>query len=161
MISACLLGICCRYDGRDSGCPDLIKMTSRFNYIPFCPEQLGGLSTPRPPARIVGGDGKDVLSAKARVLNSMDEDVTDAFIRGAEESLRIASMTETKIAFLKDKSPSCGIFIPGKNSGPESILGVTATLFNNHGIRILELNRETVFSTREFNMALNGICGTI
>ncbi|MBW1804961.1 MAG: DUF523 domain-containing protein [Deltaproteobacteria bacterium] len=65
LISGCLLGIRCRYDGRDSGSPHIISFSSSSNIIPFCPEQLGGLTTPRPPANIVGGDGRNVLSGTA------------------------------------------------------------------------------------------------
>lgn len=150
LISACLLDISCRYDGRGSGSPGIISMASSINIIPFCPEQLGGLSTPRPPARIVGGDGGDLFTGKARVINSMGEDVTDAFRRGAEESLRLARLTKAKIALLKDISPSCGLSTPYCDSPGGLGVGVTATLLNSSGIRTMEIHKGDGFPTQEF-----------
>ena len=83
MISACLLGVNCRYDGDNSACYDLLNFLDHVIFIPFCPEQLGGLPTPRPPANIKGGNGYDVLSGKATLINAAGEDVTKAFRQGA------------------------------------------------------------------------------
>ena len=143
----------------ESGCPDLIRMTSLFNFIPVCPEQSGGLPTPRLPSRIMGGYGKDVLSGKSKILNSADEDVTSAFIRGAEESLRIAHMTGAEIALLKDKSPSCGISVQDRSKNNKTIHGVTAALLHSHGIRIIELNSGSEFPTPDFKTLLEEVHG--
>lgn len=86
MISACLLGIHCRYDGGHSLCPDLADFATSVSFIVFCPEQLGGLPTPRSPANISGGDGCDILSGGASVMNVIGEDVTDSYRKGAEVS---------------------------------------------------------------------------
>ena len=150
LISACLLDISCRYDGRGSGSPGIISMVSSMNIIPFCPEQLGGLSTPRPPARIVGGDGGDLFTGKARVINSMGEDVSEAFRKGAEESLRLARLTKAMIVLLKDRSPSCGLSTPYCDSPGESGIGVTAALLNSSGIRTMEIHKGDAFPTTEF-----------
>ena len=75
MISACLLGIRCRYDGRHSICPDLVDFVASRQFTPFCPEQTGGLPTPRPAANIIGGDGRDILSGTARLVDNKGKDV--------------------------------------------------------------------------------------
>ena len=154
MISGCLLGICCRYDGGDSGCSDIIKYSPLLNIIPFCPEQLGGLSTPRAPAEIVGGAGNDVFSGNARVLNESGYDVTDAFIKGARETLNLARITGARIALVKDRSPSCGIDTPYCESGTGSGPGVTAALLKSSGIEVLELAGDSVFPSPEFREAI-------
>ena len=150
LISGCLLGISCRYDGRESGCPGIIKTVSLVNFTPFCPEQLGGLATPRPPANIVGGDGRDVLSGKARIINSLGEDVTEAFRRGAYESLKLARLMGAKIAVLKDQSPSCGLFTPYCESLDKKGIGVTAALFDSSGIKTLEMGGSDYFPSQDF-----------
>ena len=159
LISGCLVGICCRYDGGESSSPEVIDITSSASIIPFCPEQLGGLPTPRPPANIVGGDGKDVLSGKARVINSMEEDVTEAYRKGAEESLRLARLTGAGIALLKDRSPSCGIITPYCDKSGESGMGVTAALLSASGIQLLEINKVDEFPASEFNRLLERVYG--
>ena len=150
MISSCLLGIHCRYDGGKCDSYGIINFVPSANTIPFCPEQLGGLPTPRPPANIVGGDGRDVLSGRARVINSLEEDVTDAFKKGAEESLKLARLTGAGIALLKDKSPSCGLCTPycEKSTGPG--IGVTAALLDSSGIKIMDISPENNFPQRDF-----------
>lgn len=161
LISGCLLGISCRYDGGESGCYGIINMASSINIIPFCPEQLGGLSTPRPPARIVGGDGRDLLSGKAKVLNSIGQDVSEAFRTGAEESLKLARLAKAKIAVLKDRSPSCGLTTPYCDIAEESGMGVTAALFNSSGIRTIEIHEGDDFPTPEFIALFEEVYGII
>jgi uncharacterized protein YbbK (DUF523 family) len=136
MVSGCLLGIGCRYDGGTSASPGMIRFASSANLIPICPEQLGGLSTPRPSANIAGGDGDDVLSGYARVINKEGEDVTDAYKRGAEESLRLARLMGTGIALLRENSPSCGLSTPYCETKTGFGRGVTAALLHSSGIRV-------------------------
>ena len=145
LISACLLGIRCRYDGKERGCPGLIRLISSVQVIPFCPEQLGGLPTPRPPANIAGGDGGDVLSGKARVLTEGGGDVTEAYRKGAQESLRLARLYGADRALLKDKSPSCGLETPYCDSPTGSGEGVTAALFALSGIRTMDIRPDAEF----------------
>ena len=150
MISACLLGIPCRYDGRHSSCPHLINFLGSIHFIPFCPEQMGGLPTPRSPADIKGGDGCDILSGKARLINTDGDDVTKAFIKGAEAALNVARLAGSSIAVMKDKSPSCGLRTPYCEKTSGFGMGVAAALFESSGIRIFELGSQDVFPTREF-----------
>jgi len=140
LISSCLLGIECRYDGGHSRAEEIIEKAQEIQFIPICPEQLGGLSTPRAPSYIVKGDGKEVLSGHARVINSLGKDVTEAFIKGARESLKLARLTGATKAILKNKSPSCGLDTPYCNKDTGYGLGVTAALLLNAGITIIEIN---------------------
>jgi uncharacterized protein YbbK (DUF523 family) len=145
LVSGCLLGICCRYDGGTCASSGLIRSASSTNLIPICPEQLGGLSTPRPSASITGGDGDDVLSGCARVVNKEGEDVTDAYKRGAEESLRLARLTGARIALLRERSPSCGLSTPYCESKTGTGRGVTAALLHSSGIRVFGILPEEGF----------------
>ncbi|MBR4693191.1 MAG: DUF523 domain-containing protein [Bacilli bacterium] len=99
LISACLLGVNCKYSGDNNYNKELIdKLNEQYDLIPICPEIMGGLSTPRKPAEI--RDGK--------VFNNQGDEVTKNFQKGAEEALKIAKILNTNKAILKSKSPSCG-----------------------------------------------------
>lgn len=136
IVSACLLGIPCRYDGNSNSLPaELIdKLREHYLLIPVCPEQLGGLSTPRIPAEIMQ-DGS--------LINKAGEDVTQAFERGAAAALDIARLNGCRLACMKDGSPSCGsrriydgtfgnISIPGK--------GITVKSFEKEQIKVYNEN---------------------
>lgn len=142
LISSCLIGIECRYDGGHSRVEEIIKRAKEIRFIPICPEQFGGLPTPRAPSSIVKGDGKDVLAGHARVINSLGEDVTEAFIKGAQESLKLARITGAKKAILKNKSPACGLNTPYCETDAGHGLGVTAALLLSAGIEIIEISPE-------------------
>ena len=154
MISACLLGLHCRYDGRHSICLDLVDFVASRRFIPFCPEQMGGLSTPRLPANIIGGDGRDILSGSARLVDSEGVDVTGAFKSGAQEALRLARLAGSSIAIMKDRSPSCGLQTPYCDKPGGMGIGVTAALFESEGIEIIELGADDAFPTHEFFQAI-------
>ena len=110
LVSACLCGISCRYDGRSKPVEKFVKMLRAGKCVPFCPERLGGLATPREPAVLSGGDGFAVLDGTGSViLRDADGDVTEEFLRGAELSVIYASLLNAEIIYLKEKSPSCGI----------------------------------------------------
>lgn len=98
LISACLLGCRCRYDGASKEHPLVKRLADRHTLVPVCPEQLGGLSTPRPPAERLG----------SRVVTRAGGDVTDAYRRGAEEALCLCRLLGCTAAVLKERSPSCG-----------------------------------------------------
>ncbi|MFB6375481.1 MAG: DUF523 domain-containing protein, partial [Bradymonadaceae bacterium] len=142
LVSACLLGESVRYDGTDNRVPSSVLERWRLDdrVVPFCPEVAGGLSTPRPPAEIVGGDGFDVLDGEARVETDQGRDVTDEFERGARGALEAARRAGARVAVLKDGSPSCGsnyvydgTFSDEKNTGGR---GVTAALLARHDVRV-------------------------
>ncbi len=129
LVSACLLGLKTRYDGRIKKCPDCRKFLQGTLCIPICPEQLGGLSTPRTAADIIEGDGFDVLHGRSRVVNRKGVDVTEQFVLGAHQVLEIARLQEVDGILLKGKSPSCGL-------SPR--FGVTAALLQLHGFDLRE-----------------------
>lgn len=129
LVSACLLGQPCRYDGQSKPCAAVQKLIRRHHLVPVCPEQLGGLSTPRPPAELRRG----------RVVTKDEMDVTDAYTRGAREALMLAQVFSCKHAILKARSPSCGCgeVYDGTFSGtltPGN--GVCAALLKSQGVEI-------------------------
>ncbi|MGB5684601.1 MAG: DUF523 domain-containing protein [Candidatus Electrothrix sp.] len=128
LISSCLIGLCTRYDGKSKPNERCLKYLNDFIYIPVCPEQLGGLSTPRTAADLSDGDGMDVLTGFASVITRDGRDVTKEFIAGAEGVLKIAQDQNIRLALLKARSPSCGV----------KKLGVTAALLAVSGIKIVE-----------------------
>lgn len=109
LISACLLGVNCKYDGKNNLDDRIVEYFKGKNIIPVCPEQLGGLSTPRLPSEIKDGDGQDVLEGTTKVTNNKGNDVTEQFIKGAYETLKLAQISGATKAVLKARSPSCGV----------------------------------------------------
>jgi len=139
LISACLLGIRCAWDGRARENHKAVALLKSGILIPVCPEQLGGLATPRPPQEIQGGTGDDVIDGKCRVLNKEGEDVTQEFVRGAEETLKIANRLGINEFIAKSGSPSCGCarIYDGTFSGRlTNGDGVTTALLKRHGIKV-------------------------
>jgi uncharacterized protein YbbK (DUF523 family) len=140
VISACLVGVKCRYNGQDSENENVVEKFGNQEYVLICPEQMGGLPTPRPAVEIVEGDGEDVLDGRARVVTADGEDKTDAMLQGAHHALAVAKQHGATCAVLKSKSPSCGCgrIYDGTFSGNmKAGDGVTAALFRRHGIDIL------------------------
>jgi uncharacterized protein YbbK (DUF523 family) len=129
LVSACLVGLCTRYDGCSKPDTACLQALRDLHYIPVCPEQLGGLPTPRTAADLTGGDGMDVLKGQSQVINRDGVDVSREFLAGAQAVLQIAQAQDIKLAMLKAKSPSCGL---------TPRLGVTAALLLAHDIRIIE-----------------------
>ena len=109
LVSACLLGVRCRYDGCDKRNEGLIAKLKGASALPVCPEELGGLSTPRPPAQFVAGDGRAVLAGRARLVNAQGDDVTEQYLRGAREVVALAEKLGIREGYLKDFSPACGL----------------------------------------------------
>lgn len=140
LVSACLLGVRCRYDGTTNPADNLTELTRGKQIIPICPEQLGGLSTPRPAAQSSGGTAEDVLDGKARVLTHSGADVTDNFLRGAHEAARLADQFGAREAILKDKSPSCGVCRVYRDGQLVEGQGVTAALLASKGLRLIPLS---------------------
>ncbi|MFP3982387.1 MAG: DUF523 domain-containing protein [Desulfurivibrionaceae bacterium] len=128
MISACLLGLRTRYDGDSRISQTCLEFIRGSLWIPVCPEQLGGLATPRQAADIVGGNGFDVLKGEARVIDRDGHDLTSEFILGARQILYIAKKQNVRAVLLKSRSPSCSVQIPG----------VTAALLMDNNIAVKE-----------------------
>ena len=144
MVSACLLGIRCAWDGRDRyRNKKVIELLRRETLIPVCPEQLGGLATPRVLQEIEKGNGEDVLDGRSRVKNKIGQDVTGQFIRGAKEALKIARQYNIKEFIAKSKSPSCGCGFIYNGSFSKRLIkgdGVTVALFKKNGIKVITEN---------------------
>lgn len=143
LCSACLVGIRCGYDGRtnlDKAPDELLQEYRTGNVIPVCPEQLGGLPTPRIPQEIQGLSGEYVLDGKCKVKNKSGEDVTEQFIRGSYETLKIAEELKIEEAVLKQRSPSCGCGNIYDGSFSKTIIkgdGVTTALLKRNGIKVI------------------------
>lgn len=130
LVSACLLGVRCRYDGKSKPHPAVERLMEQHTLIPVCGEILGGLPTPRVSAERQG----------ERVVTADGRDVTAAYRRGAEEVLRLAKLYGCKAAVLKERSPSCGSgrIYDGTFTGTLTDgWGVTAELLRDHGICVI------------------------
>lgn len=129
LVSACLLGCPCRYDGQARPAPQVLALLERHTLIPVCPEQLGGLPTPRPPAERQG----------AFVRTQAGADVTAAYRRGGEEALRLARLYRCDGAILKERSPACGSGRIYDGSFTHSLTGgdgVAAQLLRENGFAV-------------------------
>lgn len=130
LVSACLLGIDCKYSGGNNLNEKVLEYIKDYEVIPVCPEIMGGLSTPRPPSERIGD----------KVLNNQGIDVTNEYTKGANETLKLAKLFNVKKALLKAKSPSCGkgqiydgtfkgVLVTGN--------GVTVELLESNGIEVI------------------------
>ena len=144
-MSACLLGVNCNYKG---GCSyDFTKnsrfwshLTSKYNIIPICPEQQGGLPTPRIPSELLN-KAEEIECGKGRIVSKEGKDVTYNFVKGAEEILRISRLYSVQFAVLKSKSPSCGVKSVYDGSFNGVLIngkGYTAYLLNKSGISLFD-----------------------
>lgn len=140
LVSACLAGRACRYDGQARPNAEIEKRIENGEAFHLaCPECLAGLKIPREPAEIVGGDGYDVLDGKAKVMGKDGEDRTQAFLKGAQRFLKIAKEIGAKEVYLKKKSPSCGLGCIYDGSFTGTLIegdGVTAALLQREGIQV-------------------------
>ena len=110
LVSACLLGLNTRYDGILRRNERVIAWLAEQDLIPVpvCPEQLGGLPTPRPACQFVSGDGHDILDGQGLLLTTDNREVSEAFRRGAREALKALHASGCRSALLKERSPACG-----------------------------------------------------
>lgn len=152
LVSACLAGFNVRYDGSNVQKKLAVKLVALGKAITICPEIMGGFSTPREPAEIVGGTGEDVLAGRARVKNKRGADVTDQYLAAAKMALQIAQTNHVTVAFLKQKSPACGtkIIYDGYFAGKKVAgMGVTAALLAQNGIRVYDEDDLTLANLRQ------------
>lgn len=139
LVSSCLLGFDCKYDGGNNENEKVLELSERRQLIPICPENLAQLPMPRPPAEIKGGDGDDVLEGQAKVVDKQGRDLTDDFIDGAYQALQQAKMNGVNLAILKARSPSCGegeIYSGKFNGELKEGDGVTTAVFKRNGIKV-------------------------
>ena len=140
LVSSCLAGLEVRYNGTHCLDKKINQLIEENQAIAVCPELLGGFSTPRDPAEIVGGNGEDVLDGKAKVVEKSGRDVTEMYIKGAFATLRIAQEVDAKVVVLKEFSPSCGssMIYNGDFKGTKIVGdGVTSALLKRNGIRVV------------------------
>ncbi len=129
LISACLLGTACRYDGAEKPCPEAIALAKKVRLIPFCPEIYGGLETPRFPCEIQG----------EKVISKDGQDRTEQYQKGARQALKMAETFGCRFALLKEKSPSCGagsVYDGTFSRTLKSGDGITASLLKQKGIQV-------------------------
>lgn len=130
LISACLLGLNCKYNGKNNYIDKVEALKEKYNLIPVCAEIFGGLPTPRIPAERL----------QNKVINKDGIDVTNEFEKGAEEVLKVAKFYNVKMAILKEKSPSCGLGKIYDGTFSKTLIegnGVTADLLIKNGIKII------------------------
>lgn len=130
LVSACLAGVDCKYNGKNNKNDKIIELIKTKDVILVCPEQLGGLKTPRTPAEIKEG----------KVITKDDIDVTKEYQKGAEEVLKLAKQFNIKKAILKSKSPSCGKNKIYDGTFTDTLIdgnGITTQLLKKHGIEVI------------------------
>lgn len=135
LISSCLVGIDCKYNGKNNYHKELKELIDSGKAIPVCPEQLGGLSTPRVPAEIIRDKDNNI-----KVITKNGKDVTKEYFLGAERALKIAKTLNIELAILKSKSPSCGCGKIYDGNFSKNLIegnGITTEFFLKNGIKVL------------------------
>jgi uncharacterized protein YbbK (DUF523 family) len=130
IVSACLAGIKCAWDGKSRPSQKVIDLVKEGKAIPVCPEQLGGLTTPRPPAE----------KKENKIITKDGKDITKEFKKGANEALKIALLVNCKKAILKAKSPSCGLNKIYDGTFSKTLIsdnGIFAEFLKKHNIKVL------------------------
>lgn len=138
LISACLCGINCKYNGSNNYNEICEKLLIQNKAIPICPEQLGGLSTPRTPCELQG-TANEIIQGKNSIVSKDGIDVTEMFLKGANEVLKLSKVLNVKKVILKEGSPSCGVnFVyDGTFSGKKvSGMGITAQMLSDALIEV-------------------------
>lgn len=140
IVSSCLAGIECRYNGTHSLVKKIQQLVNEKKAMMVCPELLGGLSTPREPAEIIGGTGKDVLDGKASIIDESGKDVTEQYKAGAYKTLDFVKKVKATYIVLKEYSPSCGSQMIYNGSFTHTKIngeGVTAALLRKEGFKVI------------------------
>ncbi|MEG1859238.1 MAG: DUF523 domain-containing protein [Christensenellaceae bacterium] len=145
VVSACLAGKKCRYDGSSRPNQRVMQLIKDKKALAACPECMAGLKIPRVPAEIVGGDGHDVLKGTARVYNRDNKDVTQEFVRGAHKFLKFVQVCGASTVYVKSKSPSCAknhIYDGTFHGILKDGCGVACALLVQNGIVVKEISDE-------------------
>lgn len=144
LISSCLVDLFSKYDGSSNANTLLLEYCHRGNFIPVCPEQLGGLPTPRKPVELSSASGPAVLSGEGKAITEDGCDCTQEFVRGAEQLIKIVRLWGVTAAILKERSPSCGSSYVYDGSFSHTVIpgeGVAAALLRQHGIPVYSEQR--------------------
>jgi len=134
LVSACLLGVRCRYDGQHKRHVGVERALAGCEIVPVCPEQAGGLPTPRPACQLRGGDGEALWQDRARVVDALGVDQSAAFREGARRCLQQAP--DARRALLKEGSPSCGVRRCVIDGESRPGMGVLAALLARQGVAL-------------------------
>jgi uncharacterized protein YbbK (DUF523 family) len=137
LVSACLVGINCRYDGASSYSAKVSSFLEGRQFLPVCPEMLAGLGVPRPPCRFSGGDGQALVAGSAQILDENGNDLTESYLIGANKALAFVRERGIESALLNERSPSCGVneVYIGRDKSPG--MGVMTALLVREGIRVM------------------------
>lgn len=138
LVSACLLGLDTRYNGLTKKNDAVLHWLEQqgLTPVPVCPEQLGGLPTPRSPAEYQQGDGNDLLDGDTRIVNRAGNDVSAALRHGAEQTLKLARLCGCRQALLKERSPSCGVRAIYRNGRIVDGAGTASALLIRQGLQV-------------------------
>lgn len=145
LVSACLVGLNTRYDGKNTKSNEVLEYikSNKIEFFPLCAEQLGGLETPREPCEIENGyTSKDILDGKGRVLSKSGKDLTEYFLKGAYLVLEFCKEFNITHAILQDRSPSCGytkIYDGGFSGNLLDGRGITAELLIQNGVEVVKI----------------------
>lgn len=139
LISACLLGLPTRYDGKSKQSQKVLDYLKSNNFlpVPVCPEQLAGMSTPRDKTFFKTGDGHDVLSGSGLVISQDGQEMNEIFCRGARVVLQIAQLSNCQKAIFKERSPSCGVHQIYQGDHKVKGTGVTTALLLREGFQVI------------------------
>jgi uncharacterized protein YbbK (DUF523 family) len=137
LVSACLAGLNTRYNGTNCRRKHLQILIASGKALPVCPEQLGGLPTPREPVELICGDGEGLLKGVAKAIGKKSgKDYSQNLLKGANEVLKIAMIAKVKKAFLKDGSPSCGYSYIKVGKKKIKGKGVTTAILLKAGVKV-------------------------
>jgi uncharacterized protein YbbK (DUF523 family) len=139
LVSACLLGLPTRYDGKSKRSQDVLDYLQRekLTPIPVCPEQLAGMTTPRDKTFFQSGDGRAVLAGNGEAVSENGQSMNAIFCRGAKMTLEIARLSGCRRALLKEGSPSCGVHRVYLGEDKVPGVGVTSALLLNSGMEVV------------------------
>lgn len=138
LISACLVGINCKYNGKNNYNKKAMELVKNGQAIPICPEQLGGLSTPRNPAEI------KTINGEQCVIDNSNKDVTDSFVKGANEVLKLVHELNVEKVILQSRSPSCGVGKIYSGNFDGNLIdgnGILAQLLLDNNIEVIDIEK--------------------
>ena len=156
LVSACLLGLPTRYDGRTKRSQAVLDYLHRekLTPVPVCPEQLAGMPTPRLKTFFQSGDGQAVLTGSGAAVSETGQPMNEVFCRGAHLTLEIARLSDCRRALLKEGSPSCGVHRVSLGDKKVSGMGVTSALLINSGLDVM--SEEDIKDKKQFQQGLSG-----
>jgi len=140
LVSACLIGETCRYDGKSCTHELLKKLYDKGKTVAVCPEVLAGFPVPRLPCEIIGGNGADVLAGLAKAVTSAQDDISERMIAGCAAALELAKKNNIRLAVLKSKSAACGKDMIHDGTFTGRLVrgqGILTALLEKSGIRVI------------------------